>query len=317
MTVLDNLIYCLNATVPVFALMLVGMLLRKVGIIDQPFADKISSFVFKVPLPLMLFEDLSQSDFFAVWDGALVLFCFGASLASILISILCSRAIKGQGRGGEFVQGAYRSSIALLGVAFLQSMYGNSGAASLVIIGAVPLYNIAAVVVLAMTSPSQGGVDGKMMKKAAKGIVTNPLIIAIVVGVVWSLLKIPQPAMFQKTVSNLSATATPLGLMALGATFSLKKAMGEWKPTVVGSIFKLVIFAGIFIPIAVAMGFREAKLVSLLTMLAAPTTVSAFVMAKGMGHEGTISTGIVMLTTLLSAFTLTLWLYILRTMGYI
>ena len=317
MTMVDNLIYCLNATVPVFALMLVGMLLKRWGIIDKPFADKISSFVFKVPLPLMLFEDLSQSDFFAMWDTALVLFCFGSTLASILISLLCSRAIKDRGKGGEFVQGAYRSSIALLGVAFLQSMYGNSGAVAMVIIGAVPLYNIVAVVVLAMSSPTGDGVDGKMMKKAVKGIVTNPLMIAIVVGVAWSLLQIPQPAIFQSTVSNLSATATPLGLMALGATFSMKKVMDDWKPAVVGSVFKLVIFAGLFIPIAVAMGFREEKLVSVLAMLAGPTTVSAFVMAKGMGHEGTVSTGIVMLTTVLSAFTLTLWLYILRSMGYI
>lgn len=317
MTMVDNLIYCLNATVPIFALMLVGVLLRKLGVVDQPFADKISNFVFKVPLPLMLFEDLSQSDFFAVWDGTLVLFCFFSSLASIIIAVLYSRTLKGKSRQGEFIQGAYRSSIALLGVAFLQSMYGNSGAASLVIIGAVPLYNIAAVVVLAMTSPNEGQVDGKMMKKALKGVVTNPLIVAIVLGVAWSLLKIPQPEMFQKTMSNLSATATPLGLMALGATFSMKKVLGEWKVTLAGATFKLVIFAGIFIPVAVALGFREAKLVSLLAMLAGPTTVSAFVMAKGMGHEGTVSTGIVMLTTLLSAFTLTLWLYVLRTMGYI
>ena len=82
------------------------------------------------------------------------------------------------------------------------------------------------------------------------------------------------------------------------------------------TVLKLVGFAALFIPMAVALGFREDKLVSILTMLASPTTVSSFVMARSMGHEGTLSSSVVMLTTLCSAFTLTAWLYVLKTMGF-
>ena len=146
---------------------------------------------------------------------------------------------------------------------------------------------------------------------------TNPLILAIVLGMLWSLLHIPQPAIFQKTVNSLSATATPLGLMALGASFDLKKALGRWKPSLAATFFKLAAFAACFLPVAVALGYRQDKLVALLAMLASPATVSGFVMARSMGHEGNLSSSVIMLTTFLSAFTLTAWLYLVKTLGLI
>ena len=281
---LENLAYCLNATAPIFLLMLLGLVFRRLGFFSQAFADKLNDFVFKVGLPVMLFKDLVESDFFTVWDGPFVLFCFLATLGSILLTAALSLFCRERPLRGEFIQVGYRSSIALLGAAFLENLYGTAGAASLVIIGAVPLYNVAAVTVLSLTSPQQSGLNRAALKKALKGIVTNPIILGIAAGLVWTLLDIPQPQILQKTVSSLSATATPLGL---------------------------------FLPIAVAMGVRDDKLVAALAMLASPTTVSSFVMARSMGHEGTLTASTVMLTTFFSILTLTLWLYLLRTLGLI
>ena len=302
---LENLAYCLNATAPIFLLMLLGLVFRRLGFFSQAFADKLNDFVFKVGLPVMLFKDLVESDFFTVWDGPFVLFCFLATLGSILLATALSLFCRERPLRGEFIQVGYRSSIALLGAAFL------------VIIGAVPLYNVAAVTVLSLTSPQQSGLNRAALKKALKGIVTNPIILGIAAGLVWTLLDIPQPQIVQKTVSSLSATATPLGLMALGASFDLKKALGRWKPAFAATAVKLVLLAALFLPIAVAMGVRDDKLVAALAMLASPTTVSSFVMARSMGHEGTLTASTVMLTTFFSILTLTLWLYLLRTLGLI
>ena len=305
---LENLAYCLNATAPIFLLMLLGLVFRRLGFFSQAFADKLNDFVFKVGLPVMLFKDLVESDFFTVWDGPFVLFCFLATLGSILLTAALSLFCRERPLRGEFIQVGYRSSIALLGAAFLENLYGTAGAASLVIIGAVPLYNVAAVTVLSLTSPQQSGLNQAALKKALKGIAA---------GLVWTLLDIPQPQILQKTVSSLSATATPLGLMALGASFDLKKALGRWKPAFAATAVKLVLLAALFLPIAVAMGVRDDKLVAALAMLASPTTVSSFVMARSMGHEGTLTASTVMLTTFFSILTLTLWLYLLRTLGLI
>ena len=315
--VLNNLIYCLNATVPIFLMMALGILFRRVGFFDEALAGKINNFVFQVALPVMLFQDLTESHFLEVWDGPFVLFCLLSTLASIAVTAAFSLLLRERPLRGEFIQGGYRSSVALLGAAFLENIYGNAGATSLVVIGAVPLYNVAAVAALTFTSPSQKKLDGKAVRKALKGIVTNPIIIGIVIGLVWSLLRIPRPAIFLKTVDSVSATATPLGLMALGASFDLHRALGRWKPALGATLLKLVGWGAAFLPIAIALGFRDAKLVSALAMLASPATVSGFVMARNMGHEGTLSSSIIILTTLLSAFTLTAWLYILKTMGFI
>ena len=189
--------------------------------------------------------------------------------------------------------------------------------APLMIIGSVPLYNVMAVLVLSLFKPGQQGLDRAMWKRTLKGIVTNPIILGIVTGLAWSALHLPMPTILNKAVSSVGGMATPMGLMAMGATFDFGKALSKVKPTVVAAFIKLVGFCAIFLPVAVQMGFREEKLVAILVMLGSATTVSSFVMAKNMGHEGVLSSGVIMLTTLCSAFTLTGWLYILRSMGLI
>lgn len=316
----ENLIFSLNATVPVFLMMVLGYVLRrKTSLVSESFANSLNAVVFKVALPVQLFKNLSGEDFYAVWDGGLVLFCFLVSLASILLLLGLSFLLKDRSMQAEFVQSGYRASQALLGVALLQNIYNgeaSGGPLALVLIGAVPLYNVAAVLLLTLLAPG-GHLDGKTVKKAAKGIVTNPIILGIAVGLAWSLLRLDQPVILQRTVSSLAATATPMGLLALGASIDMKKVLGCWKPTVVCTFFKLIFFVVLFLPLAVKLGYRGETLTSIFIMLGSPLTVSSFTMARSMGHDGTLSAGSVMLSTICAAFTFTFWLYLLRTLALI
>ena len=314
---MENLIFSLNATIPIFLMMLLGMLFRKLGWMDEVFAAKMNKFVFLVPLPVLLFEQLATVDFSEVWDIKFILFCFVVTAISITISTLISLLWKDRSVKGEFIQATYRSSAALLGIAFIQNIYGTAGMAPLMIIGSVPLYNIMAVVVLSVFKPGNNSFDKALVKKTLKGIATNPIIIGIVAGFVWSALKFPMPSILHKTVSSIGATATPMGLMSMGATFEMKKATSKMKPTLVAVFMKLVGFCAIFLPMAALLGFRNEELIAILVMLGSATTVSCFVMARNMGHEGTLSSGGIMMTTLLSAFTLTMWLDVLRSFGLV
>ena len=314
---MENLIFSLNATIPIFLMMLLGMLFRKLGWMDEVFAAKMNKFVFWVPLPVLLFEQLATVDFSEVWDIKFILFCFVVTAISITISTLISLLWKDRSIKGEFIQATYRSSAALLGIAFIQNIYGTAGMAPLMIIGSVPLYNIMTVVVLSVFKPGNNSFDKALVKKTLKGIATNPIIIGIVAGFVWSALKLPMPSILHKTVSSIGATATPMGLMSMGATFEMKKATSKMKPTLVAVFMKLVGFCAIFLPMAALLGFRNEELIAILVMLGSATTVSCFVMARNMGHEGTLSSGVIMMTTLLSAFTLTMWLDVLRSFGLV
>lgn len=293
------------------------MLFRKLGWMDEVFAAKMNKFVFLVPLPVLLFEQLATVDFSEVWDIKFILFCFVVTAISITISTLISLLWKDRSVKGEFIQATYRSSAALLGIAFIQNIYGTVGMAPLMIIGSVPLYNIMAVVVLSVFKPGNNSFDKALVKKTLKGIATNPIIIGIVAGFVWSALKLSMPSILHKTVSSIGATATPMGLMSMGATFEMKKATSKMKPTLVAVFMKLIGFCAIFLPVAAMLGFRNEQLIAILVMLGSATTVSSFVMARSMGHEGTLSSGVIMMTTLLSAFTLTMWLDVLRSFGLV
>lgn len=315
---MSNLIFCLNATVPVFLLMLLGMFLRSLGMLTKDLASGLNSLVFKVALPALLFKDMAETDFSAGFDWKFLAMCFGATAVSILIALVLAVVLTGKETRAEFVQASYRSSAALLGIAFIQNIYGESRMAPLMILGSVPLYNVAAVLVLTLMHPGQGG-EARMQKgfcqKLVKGVVTNPIILGILAGSVWSLLHLPIPAIMGKTVGYLASMGTPLGLMALGASFRTGEAMAELKPAMAASFLKLVAFAALFLPIAVKMGFTQDRLLSILIMTASPTTVSCFIMAKNMGYKGTLTASVTLITTCLGAFTLTGWLYVLKTLG--
>lgn len=316
-TEVNNLIFSLNATMPVFILMLLGILFRKMGLMEGRFVDQMNQFVFKIALPFLLFKDLSQSDFSQVWDAGFVLYCFAATLAGIFLAGGVSLMLKDKKLRGEFIQASYRSSSAILGIAFIKNIYGNAGMAPLMIIGSVPLYNIMAVLILSFTRPDREKLSGRALAEMVKSVFTNPIILGILAGMAWSLLGLKQPDIMERTVSSLSATATPLGLMAMGAAFNWKKAEGAVRPSLAASAMKLVVMTALFLPTAIWLGFRKEELVAILAMLGSSATVSCFVMARNMGHEGILTSSVVGLTTLGSAFTLTLWLYILRSAGLI
>ncbi len=298
-------------------MMVLGYFLHRTPLLDDNFANKLNNFVFKAALPVQLFKNLAESDFYTGWDGSMVLFCFVVSLASILIMLGLSFTLRDRSLRAEFTQAGYRSSQALMGAALLENIYGTTGPLALILIGAVPLYNVAAVTMLTLMGPEGGRLDRKTILKALKGIVTNPIILGIVVGLLWALLEIPQPVIFRRAVEEFSATATPLGLIALGASIDLKKAVGCLKPTLVCSTFKLVVFVALFLPLAILLGCRGELLVAMLVMLGSPTTVSCFSMARSMGHEGVLTSSTVMLTTIFSAFTFTGWLYLLKCVGLV
>ncbi|MCI7813661.1 MAG: AEC family transporter [Lachnospiraceae bacterium] len=314
---MENLIFSLNATLPIFFTMILGWFFRKVGLMDEAFVKKMNKFVFQAALPALLFQDLATVNFFEVWDTTFVLFCFSATLISILGVTALSFFLKDKSIQGEFIQASYRSSAAILGIAFIQNIYGNAGMAPLMIIATVPLYNVMAVVVLSLMKPQREPLNRQLLLKTLKGILTNPIILGIVAGMLWSLLKLPVPVILEKTVKNVAVLATPLGLMAMGASFEVKQASSRLKPAIVASVIKLVVLVAIFLPIAVHLGFRQEKLIAILVMLGSCTTVSCYIMAKNMGHEGILTSSTVMLTTLFSAFTLTGWLYLLRSLAFI
>ena len=314
---MENLAYSLEATMPVFLLMLAGIAFRRLGLFSEGFTKGANAYVFQIALPVSLFSQLSACDILAVWDTGFVLFCAAVTVLSILLALVLARFCAPPEVRGEFVQASYRSSASLLGMAYMENLYGEAAMGSLMMIGSVPIYNIAAVLILSLMRPGGGSLRKGQLGKTLRGIATNPIILGIVLGCVWSLLPVTMPTILSKTLTNIGRTATPLGLMAMGAQVEFKSVRSRAVPAVIASALKLVGLVAVFLPIAIAFGFRREKLIAVVVMLGSATTVAGYIMAKNMGHEGTLTQAAVMLTTLLASFTMTVWIYLLRTLSYI
>lgn len=309
---MQELIFCLNATMPIFFMMILGWIFSRTGIMDESFVAKLNRFVFLVALPCLLFEDMADADLGKLWNGRFVAFCLLVTVCSVAVNVLISFLVGDRSIRGEFAQAAFRSNTAILGIAFIENIYGEPGIAPLMIIGTVPLFNVAAVVVLSFMKPEGGRLDRNMLLQTGKGIITNPIILGITAGGLWAVCGFSLPEIPMKTVHYLSVLATPLGLMSMGAGFQGKKALAKIRPAVCCSLIRLLGVTAVTLPAAAFLGFSGQEMVAILVMTGSSSAVSCYIMAKNMGHQGTLTSSVVMMTTLGSAFTLTGWLYLLR-----
>ena len=316
---MENFIYSVDATFPIFLVMVIGYILKQIGMLNDNFVTVANRFNFKVTLPFMLFRDISGVDIRAVFDIRYVLFCALVSTACFwIIWGGVKLFLKDQSMRGAFVQASFRSSAAVMGLAFIQNMYGSSAMGPLMIVSAVPLYNIFSVIVLTFEGAHSGEVDPKQkVKDACINIAKNPIILGILAGLVVGLLGIDFPVIVDKTVNSVAQMATPLALITIGAGFEGRKALAKIRPTIAASMIKLVVQPLIFLPVAAWMGFRGEQMIAILIMLASPTTPSCYIMAKNMDTDGVLTASVIVMTTLLAAFTLTGWIFILKTVGLI
>lgn len=331
---MENLLYSLNATLPVFAVIVVGYILNRLGMFNEGFISAANKFVFHVCLPLMIFKDMASTDLADGFDLPLAVYSGAVTVAAFAVIWICARLlIKDRSIIGAFVQAAYRSSVAVMGFAFMTNIYGRTGLMPMIIIGCVPLYNIFAVTVLTFEAP--GAADDRdksgKLKKAAAGIIRNPIILGIIAGCIGSAVNssgILQPvtdtevggfafSVMGKILENLAVMATPLSLIVIGASFDGREALAKIRPTAACCAVKLLAMPAVFLPIAAALGFRGEALLALVIMLGSPTTPSCYIMAKNMNNDGVLTSGVIAATTLLSSVTLTFWIFLMKSLGLI
>ncbi len=325
-----DFIFSLNATLPIFLIMVLGWFLMRIGLFTKEFNKVADKYVFKVALPVLLFKDIATADIRSDFNLTFVLFCMiTTTIMFLAIWGLSYIFIKDKTQVGAFAQASARGSAAVLGIAFINNIYGNSGMAPLMIVSAVPLYNILSVIILTFSADmgkeaqknkltdNVSNSKGSNIKKACINVVKNPIIIGIFLGLPFSIFGISIPVIPLKAVTSIAQTATPIALLVVGAGFEGAKAIKKIKLTAVATFIKLVLLPLIFFPFAITFGFRGSELVAILIMLGSPTTVTCYIMAKNMGNDEVLSSSIVVMATLLSSVTLTGWIFVLKVMGLI
>lgn len=312
---MDNLILSFNVVLPLFLCIMLGYFLRRIHMVDTPSLNTMNKLCFKVFLPIYLFNNIATTNLAAAFNGKLLATAYlGVLLQFVLLMLLIPRLEKENPRRGVLIQAMFRSNFALFGLPLALSLCGteNVGPTSILVGLTVPLFNILAVVSL---ESFRGGKPS--IKKMAKGIATNPLIIASLLGIVFNLLEITLPGAVQKPVNDLGGVATPLSLVALGGSFTVAKVKEYKKQLTIGVLGRLVFSPLLMVSAGIILGFRNELLIPLLIMSGAPTAVSSFPMAQQMDGDGELAAGLVVFTSALAILSMFVWIFVLKQIGMI
>ena len=317
----DNFIYSAEVIIPIFILVALGMLLRKFGVVEEAFSKSADKLVFKVGLPAMLFLEVAGSELSASLDPKLVIFSFLTITGSFLcVSMVITVFVKDNGRRGAMIQGICRSNFAILGVPLLQNMFGDEGVAAVALVLPVTifLFNTYSVIVLSVFAPAEKKLTlGQAIRKILLNIITNPLIIAVVLGLPFMFFHWQIYPVYAKTLNYLKAFVTPIALISLGSTFRPADFKGRIGHAVGAGLTKTIVLPAIMVTLAALWGFRGVSLGIVLILFGAPTAVSSYVMAKNMGSDGELAGQILLFTTLICLFTIFLGIFILRSLALI
>lgn len=314
---MENFIFSVNVTIPIFLVMVLGYILRRVNFLTEEFVRVANRYVFVVALPVLLFKDIAAADVKQEMNPTFFFYCMIVTIVMFFavwgIAAFC---LKDKTMVGAFAQAGARGSAAVLGIAFVENICGEAGMTPLMIVAAVPFFNILSVIILVFNANTEKKEYGKI-KSAAINIAKNPIIIGILVGLVFSLIDVELPIILNRTIDYVARTATPIALLVVGAGFKFGEAIRKIGPAVAASFIKLIGLPLVFLPIAYKIGFAPSEMVAILIMLASPTTVSCYIMAKNMDNDADLTSNVIVITTLMSSVTLTFWIFILRSFGCI
>jgi len=305
-----------NTLTPLFLIIFLGAVLRWRGFATAELYREINRLVFYVGLPAMLFYKTAQAR--VPGDAALRLsgVLLGAMLLCVGFGYVVGFLLRVPGRGlGAFVQGAYRSNVAYVGLAVvLFGLVAADGkldlqieALAVVALGAlVPAYSLVAVLVLLIGGDHERVQRRRWLRELLRKIVTNPLVVACAAGIAYSLTGWSLPTMVQRTCATVGQIALPLALLGIGGSLRLDALQSEWRHSVAASLIKVAFAPLAGLLIAGWVGLAPAELRIAMIYLASPTAVASFVMAQQMGGDDELAGSIVLVSTLLSIPSLTL-----------
>lgn len=304
-----------NAVMPIFILMLLGYLIKKINLVDKKNIGVINKLIFKIFLPVLLFYNIYSIQTTDAFNLKLIIFTVIGILFVFVLGYFAVMFLTGNNKKrGVMLQGFFRGNYAILGIPLVNYICGNetSGLASLMVVVVIPVFNILAVVALERFRDGNSRPD---VLKLLKGIITNPLIIGCVVGLIVFALDIKIPSVIEKSVKDISSMATPLSIVALGASFELSDIKGCLRENIIVVITRLIIVPLIILPIAVWLGFSGETLACLMIVFASPIAVSSFAMAQQMDGDETLAVQVIATSSAFCLITLFLWIFALSYIG--
>lgn len=311
---MDNFFIALNAVLPMFILLLIGFLTRKFNILKASFLPQLNKIVFTVFFPFLMFNNIYGSDFSSAFNPQLLIFAVVAVLVIYFLSVGFSLIFeKSNYSRGAMIQAIYRSNFVLMGMPIVANIFGGEklGMTAILVTVVVPMYNILAVVTLEIFRGQNVNV-----LKILKGIAKNPLIIGSLIGVLAVVSGIKIPTVLNTTIADVANAATPIALIVLGASVTFESVKHCRKNLIICIIARLIAVPAICLSAAAMLGFRGVDFVSLIGLFCSPCAVSSFTMSQQMGSDYELSGATVVFTSVFACFTMFLWIFVFKQLGF-
>jgi len=309
---INDFLFSINVSMPIFIVMAIGMVLKKKGTINDSFVNMGTTLIFHIALPAKIFMDIVTCNIVEIMDLKFILFAAMSTIISFLsIWVIGEVFIKDKTQLGAFVHGAFRGNFVYVGLALISNiMEGRTVVyAALIIVFIMPIYNILAVIILTLKGETR---NTGQFKSILRDIAKNPMIIAIMIALPFSIFKVSFPFMITKSLDYLGAIATPLSLILIGASVQLTVIKEKLPSILLASLYKLVLQPLIFIPIAIFLGFNSEQIIVLFVLFSVPAAMNVYIMTKKMKGDGELASGIIVSTVFLSVITLPVGIFVLR-----
>lgn len=326
---IDAIVFALSIVVPNLALMGLGFFMRRQGQLSKPFIDEASKLVFNYALPSLLFFSILGSDVDLFQQVDLLSAGLVATLALFFgAEIYAKYFIKRPEDKGVFVQGVFRSNMAIIGLSTVANAYGSVGVSiGAVYMGVMTLvFNVLAVITLSRTPADTSNARQNERREnylfmLSKRMLTNPLILSLIAAFAYkfldSVLSLPQiPDMITQTGELLATISLPLALICAGATIDMRSMLTFSGLSMQASIGRIVVAPLLAIAIGFAFGLTGVHMGVLFLMVASPTAAASYVMAKAMGGNEVLAANILAFTTVVSLFGMAIGAAALRALGW-
>ena len=312
---MNSLLVATNVVLPLLIYIAVGYTARLSRWVSGESFSQMNKLVFNVLLPCVLFEnvysvtigEIVNPEFIAFGVGAaLLLFACGIPIACLLTRESAKR--------GVVLQAIFRSNFVLYGFPIVQSLYERErlGAVTLLVALIIPIFNVISVIALEMFR------SGKIsVIKIITGVIKNPMIIGAAAGMLCAIASFDIPQALSRSLSGLTAAATPVSLIVLGGTFQRQTLGGNKKLLIQMASLKLLIVPAIFLFIAVLLGFRDVELLTFVALFGSPAAVSSFSMSQQMGADSDLAGQNLLITTVFSILTIFMWVSLLNRLAFI
>lgn len=336
---METLIFALNAILPIILLIFFGYFLKRKNFLDEDWFRKGNKLIFRVCLPCLLFTNVYNIESFTAINWSVVVYSEIAIFTVFFLGLLLVKlTIPDDRQKGVILQCTFRSNFAIIGLTLAESLGGQEGVGIAAILSAfsIPTFNVLAVIALTMFNKGENGqrID---FKSILKKIATNPLIIGVVCGLITLGIRAllhsgadgspvfslsgNLPFLYA-AISNIAKISSPLALIILGGLFDFSAVRGMKKQILIGTLSRVVVVPGLVIGIAVILSkyttilnFDATVYPSLIALFGSPVAVASAIMAQEMDNDGTLAGQLVVWTSILSIFTLFLFILILRGLG--